>query len=46
MNDNWTFVGAAFAVTWAVLAGYFVHLRRVRRRAQSLVDSVMRGGAR
>jgi hypothetical protein len=38
MNDNWMFVGAAFVLTWAVLVGYFVHLRGARRRAQALYD--------
>lgn len=46
MNENWRFVGAAFAITWGVLIVYFLHLRRVRQRAQSLVDSVTQGGAR
>ena len=46
MNDNWRFVGAAFAITWGVLIGYFVHLRRVRARAQALMDSTMRAGGR
>ena len=36
MNDNWVFVGAAFAVTWAVLVGYFIHLQRTMRRARAL----------
>jgi hypothetical protein len=37
-NNNLLFVGAAFAVTWGVLIGYFVHLRRTTRRAQTLLD--------
>lgn len=46
MNDNWRFVGAAFAITWGVLIGYYVHLRRVRERAQALVDSMIQAGGR
>ena len=46
VNDNWRFVIAAFALTWAVLIGYFVHLRRVHQRAQTLVDSVSKSGFR
>jgi hypothetical protein len=46
MNDNWRFVIAAFALTWAVLIGYFVHLRRAHHRAQMLVDSVSKSGFR
>jgi CcmD family protein len=38
MNDNWVFVGAAFAVTWGVLLGYFIHLQRTMRRARALLD--------
>jgi hypothetical protein len=46
MTDNWRFVIAAFALTWVVLIGYFVHLRRVHQRAQMLVDSVSKSGLR
>jgi CcmD family protein len=35
---NRMFVAAAFALTWSVIVGYIVHLRRVRRRAQALLD--------
>lgn len=37
-SNNLLFVGAAFAVTWGVLIGYFVHLRHTTRRAQTLLD--------
>lgn len=37
--SNWFFVGAAFAITWATLLGYFGHLRRATHRAQQLADS-------
>lgn len=37
-NNNLLFVGAAFAVTWGILIGYFVHLRRTTRRARMLLD--------
>ncbi|MEP6731006.1 MAG: hypothetical protein ABJE10_10225 [bacterium] len=46
MSDNWKFVISAFAVTWAVLIAYFVHLRRAHQRAQALVDSVAGTGRR
>jgi hypothetical protein len=46
MTDNWKFVIAAFVLTWVVLVGYFVHLRRVHQRAQALVDSITRPGLR
>lgn len=39
-NNNLLFVGAAFAVTWAVLIGYFLHLRRATHRARALLDMV------
>ena len=39
MSDNWWFVGAAFGLTWAVLIGYFVHLRGALRRAKALLDA-------
>jgi CcmD family protein len=39
VNDNWTFVGAAFAITWAVLLGYLVHVHRTLRRARALLES-------
>jgi len=35
------FVAAAFVVTWAVIAGYYIHLRRVGRRARTLFDRSM-----
>ena len=37
--SNGIFVAAAFALTWTVIIGYLVHLRRVRRRARALVDA-------
>ena len=37
MTSNWMFVGAAFAVTWIVLIGYFVHLQRTMRNARALL---------
>ncbi len=40
------FVGAAFALTWGVMLGYLLHLRRVRQRAQELVDGVTSAGTR
>lgn len=46
MNDNLTFVAAAFVVTWGVLIGYFVHLQRVLRRTQALLDGATASGRR
>jgi hypothetical protein len=40
-TDNWMFVGAAFAITWAVLIGYFVHVQRTLRRARALHDEAV-----
>ena len=39
MNENLLFVAAAFTVTWAVLLGYLMHLRRTQRRAQAMLDA-------
>lgn len=44
MTENWMFVDAAFAVTWAVLIGYFVHLRRTLRRGRAQFDAATRMG--
>ena len=38
--SNWMFVGAAFAVTWGTLLGYFGHLRRATHRAQQTAESM------
>ena len=46
MADNWMFVGAAFAVTWAAILGYLFHLSRSLRRARALFDSATRPGIR
>ena len=37
--NNWLFVGAAFAVSWAVFIGYFLHVQRKLRSARMLMDS-------
>lgn len=44
MANNWLFVGAAFTVTWVVLAGYKVHLHRTLRRARTHLDAVTKAG--
>jgi hypothetical protein len=46
--SNWAFVGAAFALTWAVMLGYLGHLVRTMRRARQQFDAAMRvgGGSR
>ena len=46
MSDNWLFVAAAFTVTWAVLLGYLVHLRRTLRRAQASMAATTSAGVR
>jgi hypothetical protein len=38
--SNWMFVGAAFAVTWGTLLGYFSHLRGATHRAQQMAESM------
>ncbi len=38
MTGNWMFVGAAYALTWIVLLGYLVHLRRTSQRAHALLE--------
>jgi len=35
--SNTTFVAAAFVVTWGMLLGYLLHLRRVSQRARTLL---------
>ena len=39
--SNWNFVVAAYAVTWAALIGYAVHVHRAARRAARMLE---RGG--
>ena len=46
MSGNWLFVAAAFTVTWAVLLGYLMHLRRTRRRAQVMLEAASAPGIR
>ncbi|MEP6495028.1 MAG: CcmD family protein [bacterium] len=46
MNSNWMFVGAAFTVTWAVIVGYLIHVRRTLARARTSLDLATRAGAR
>ena len=45
-NNNLLFVGAAFALTWGVLIGYFLHLRRATQRARALLDLVTKAAAK
>jgi CcmD family protein len=45
MSDNTTFVAAAFAITWVVMLGYLLHLRRASRRARTAFDQATRAGA-
>lgn len=41
---NATFIVAAFAVTWVVIIGYALHLRRSIQRSRELLDRAERGG--
>lgn len=41
MNGEWTFVWAAYLVTWTALLGYRLYLRA---RAAEFEDSDVRGG--
>lgn len=43
MSGNWLFVGAAFAVTWAVILGYLVHVHRTLARARAQLDNATAG---
>lgn len=40
---NTIFVGAAFAVTWVVIIGYALHLRRSIQHSRELLDRSARG---
>jgi len=40
------FVGAAFAVTWAVVIGYLVHVHRTLRRARASLELANKAGTR
>ena len=42
--SNAVFIIAAFAVTWAVILGYSLHLRRSIQRSRELLDRSPRGG--
>lgn len=43
-TSNLVFVAAAFAVTWAAMIGYVVHLSRAMRRARALYASAIKPG--
>jgi hypothetical protein len=45
-TSNLWFVSAAFAVTWVMFIGYFVHVRRSTRRAQAMLDAVSKANLR
>ena len=42
--NNTIFVSAAFVVTWIVIIGYALHLRRSIQRSRELLDRSERGG--
>jgi len=37
--SNEAFVATAFALSWTVIVGYLVHLRRVRQRATARLEA-------
>ena len=41
--NNTAFVTAAFVLTWAVILGYAVHLRRSIQRSRELLERSTRG---
>jgi len=41
--SNWFYVGLAYGVTWAVLAGYGVYLVRRRSRAAAALAGLQGG---
>jgi hypothetical protein len=43
--SNSFFIVAAFAVTWGVIIGYALHLRRSIQRSRELLERASRGGA-
>lgn len=44
--SEWIYVGAAFGLTWVVLAGYLLHLNGRTRQARQMVESSGREGGR
>ena len=40
MTDEWTFVRAAYGLTWVVLAVYSIYLRRRRSSAKQRLESL------
>ena len=46
MAENLMFVGAAFALTWGVLIGYLIHLRRTLRRSRAQLEVATQAGYR
>jgi hypothetical protein len=42
--SNAFFIISAFGVTWAVILGYALHLRRSIQRSRELLDRSTRGG--
>jgi CcmD family protein len=42
--SNATFIVAAFTVTWAVIIGYALHLRRSIQRSREMLERSTRGG--
>ena len=37
-QDNWYYVGAAYAITWIVIVGFAVNVQRVTKRARKAYD--------
>lgn len=41
--SEWTFIGAAYGLTWAVLGGYALYLRGRMRAAREALNSAEAG---
>lgn len=37
-EDNWMFLTASYVITWIVVVGYLIRLRRVMRQASDALD--------
>ena len=46
MSDQWTYIWMAYGATWAVLAGYYLHVRRRLRRAELAARDEIDGDGR
>jgi hypothetical protein len=42
-DQNWAFVSAAYAATWVMMLGYWVHVHRALRRARRSYEEATAG---